>query len=210
MGRICFHSLVLSGWKTEQPSPECFLPLVQVPRSEFCKTFQKKFRFPNGTLESLKVYDPHLWSEFLTIFYLLLRLICGAYGQEVFCIPWLPVFPSRKGIREGLVLRQILILWRINVRWRGRKWTQPWMEFGLSIWTPYFATLLGMEDGTSFLFSHSFFREDTPLSFADRTLNSLKFCDGKTFVGWMGTMWRFWVCDCGGIMSGKGGCQYPE
>ena len=64
MGHICFHPSVLSGWRTEQPSPECFLLPVQVPSSEFCKIFQKKFRFPNGTLESLKVYDPHMGSEF--------------------------------------------------------------------------------------------------------------------------------------------------
>ena len=68
MGRICFHPLVLSGWRTEQPSPECFLLLVQVPSSEFCKIFQKKFRFPNGTLESLKVYDPHMGRSFDPLF----------------------------------------------------------------------------------------------------------------------------------------------
>ena len=68
MGRICFHPLVLSGWRTEQPSLECFLLLVQVPSSEFCKIFQKKFRFPNGTLESLKVYDPHIGRSFDPLF----------------------------------------------------------------------------------------------------------------------------------------------
>ena len=46
----------------------------------FCKILQKRFRFPSGTLESLKVYDPHVWSEFLIIFFLLLRLIYGVYG----------------------------------------------------------------------------------------------------------------------------------
>ena len=64
MRRICLHPLVLGGWRTEQPSPECFLLPVQVPSSEFCKFFQKKFRFPNGTLESLKMYDPHMGQSF--------------------------------------------------------------------------------------------------------------------------------------------------
>ena len=46
----------------------------------FIRIFQKRFRFPDGTLESLKVYDPHLWSRSLTILFLFLKLICGVYG----------------------------------------------------------------------------------------------------------------------------------
>ena len=46
----------------------------------FIRIFQKRFRFPNGTLESLKVYDPHLGSRYLTMFFLSLKLICGVYG----------------------------------------------------------------------------------------------------------------------------------
>ena len=63
-GEFVFHPSVLGDYWTEQPSPEYSLLPVQVPSSEFCKTFQKKFRFPNGTLESLKVYDPHMGSDF--------------------------------------------------------------------------------------------------------------------------------------------------
>ena len=79
-GVFVFHPSVLSGCWTEQPSPEYFLLPVQVPNSDFCKIFQKRFRSPNGTLEFLKVYDPHIWSRNMTIFFLSLRLICGVYG----------------------------------------------------------------------------------------------------------------------------------
>jgi len=46
----------------------------------FARIFQKSFRFPNGTLKSLKVYDPYLWSKYLTMIFLSLKLICGVYG----------------------------------------------------------------------------------------------------------------------------------
>ena len=45
MGRIHSHPLVLGGWRTEQPSPECFLLLVQVPNLEFCKIFKSSSGF---------------------------------------------------------------------------------------------------------------------------------------------------------------------
>ena len=59
MGLTRISSLVLGGWEIEQPSPEYFLPPVQVPNSEFCKFFKSGLRFPNSALKSLKVYDPH-------------------------------------------------------------------------------------------------------------------------------------------------------
>ena len=101
-GVFVFQTSVLSGCWTEQPSPECSLLPVQVPNSDFCKNFQKKFRFPNGTFESLKVYDPHIWSRNMTIFFLSLRLICGVYGQEDVCIPWLHVLLHRRVIQDGV------------------------------------------------------------------------------------------------------------
>ena len=73
---------------------------VQVFSSDFYKNFQKRFRSPNGTLESLKVYDPHIWSRNMTIFFLSLRLICGVYESENVCIPWLPVLLSRRVIQD--------------------------------------------------------------------------------------------------------------
>jgi hypothetical protein len=42
----------------------------------FASFFQKRFRIPKGTLESVKVYAS-LMVGVLTIFFLLLRLICG-------------------------------------------------------------------------------------------------------------------------------------
>ena len=68
----------------------------------FIRIFQKRFRFPNGTLKSLKVYNPHLWSRYLTIFFLSLKPICGVYGQEDVCIPQLPVLPSRRVIHDRI------------------------------------------------------------------------------------------------------------
>ena len=61
MGLTRISSLVLGGGEIEQPSPEYFLPPVQVPISEFLQVFFFKsgLRFPDGTLKSLKVYGPH-------------------------------------------------------------------------------------------------------------------------------------------------------
>ena len=58
--------------------------LFRFPARIFARIFQKRFRFPNGTLESLKVYDPHLWSRYLTMFFLPLKLICGVMGRKMF------------------------------------------------------------------------------------------------------------------------------
>ena len=76
--------------------------LFRFPTQIFARIFQKRFRFPNGTLESLKVYDPHLWSRYLTMFFLSLKLICGVYGQEDVCIPWLTVLLSQMVIQAGV------------------------------------------------------------------------------------------------------------
>ena len=54
--------------------------LFRFPARIFTNIFKKRFRFPNGTLKSLKVCDPHLWSKYLTMFFLSLKLICGVYG----------------------------------------------------------------------------------------------------------------------------------
>ena len=50
----------------------------------------------------------------LTLFSLLLRMICGVYIYGECCVPWLPILPSRMVIREGLELNQIPILWNVN------------------------------------------------------------------------------------------------
>ena len=59
MGLTSISSLVLGGWEIEQPLPEHFVPPVQVPNSEFRKFFISGLKFSDGTLKSLKVYDPH-------------------------------------------------------------------------------------------------------------------------------------------------------
>ena len=65
MGLTRISSLILGGWEIEQPSPEYFLPPVQVPISEFLQVFFKSgLKFPNGTLKSLKVYDPNHGRKF--------------------------------------------------------------------------------------------------------------------------------------------------
>ena len=79
-GVFVFHPSVLGGCWTEQPSPECSCYLFKFPTRIFARIFQKRFRFPNGTLESLKVYNPHLWPRYLTMLFLSLQLICGVYG----------------------------------------------------------------------------------------------------------------------------------
>ena len=76
--------------------------LFRFPARIFMRIFQKRFRFPNGTLESLKVYASLLWSQYLTIFFLSLKLICGVDGQEDICIPWLHVLLSRMVIQAGI------------------------------------------------------------------------------------------------------------
>ena len=80
MGLTRISSLVLGGREIEQPSPEYFLPLVQVPNLEFCKFFKSGLRFPNGALSSrcmfltmVRQFD-HLLPT--------LRLICGVLGRE--------------------------------------------------------------------------------------------------------------------------------
>ena len=58
--------------------------LFRFPAQIFIRVFQKRFRFPNGTLESLKVYDPLIWSRNMTIFFLSLKLICGVLGRKMY------------------------------------------------------------------------------------------------------------------------------
>ena len=48
------------------------------------------------------MYDLHIWSRNMTIFFLSLKLICGVYGQEDVCMPWLPVLLSRRVIQSGV------------------------------------------------------------------------------------------------------------
>ena len=71
-------SLSVVGLNNLLRNVPCYL--FKFPTRIFAGIFQKRFRFPNGTLESLKVHDPHLWSRNLTIFFLSLKLICGVYG----------------------------------------------------------------------------------------------------------------------------------
>ena len=96
-----------------------------------------------------------------------------------------------------------------NVHGKGRKWTHTWKGILSLIWTLYFATLLGEWD---FYFSHfHHFLEKIILTLSCwYALNSLEFVMRRPFVGWLGTLRRFWVFDFGGIMSGEGGCQYLE
>ena len=42
----------------------------------------------------------------------ILRLICGVLGRKI--IPWLPVLPSQRVVRQRLVLDQIPILWKVK------------------------------------------------------------------------------------------------
>ena len=72
------RSWVVVGLNNLHQNFPCYL--FRFPARIFIRIFQKRFRFPNGTLESLKVYDPCLWSRYLTIFFLSLKLICGVYG----------------------------------------------------------------------------------------------------------------------------------
>ena len=114
MGLTRISSLVLGGWEIEHPSPEYFLPPVQVPISEFfCKFFKSGLRFPNGTLKSLKVYDPNhgrtIWPSSSYS-----KADMWSFGQKECSVPWLLVLPSRRVVRKRLVLDQIPILWKVK------------------------------------------------------------------------------------------------
>ena len=77
----------------------------------FC---QKRFRFPNGTLESLEVYDPHLWSRYLTMFFLPLKLICGVMGRKMFAYLDYLYCSAEGWSMPGLVLSQIQVSWNMG------------------------------------------------------------------------------------------------
>ena len=134
---IGISSLVLGGWETEQPLPEYFLLPVHVPISEYFSSFQKVVK------DSPMVLTSRPRCMILTMVgnfdHLLptLRLICGVLGRKI--IPWLPVLPSQRVVRQRLVLDQIPILWKV-------KCSGDWEEMdshlenisGLFIWAPYF------------------------------------------------------------------------
>ena len=71
MGLTRISSLVLGGGEIEQPSPEYFLPPVQVPILEFCKFFQKLFKIPRWYSQVAQGVRSSPWSDNLTIFFLL-------------------------------------------------------------------------------------------------------------------------------------------
>ena len=101
-----------------------------------------------------------------------------------------------------------LAKFRSNGRWNIWKvWGNEVDNFPLGhIWTPWFATLLGMESGLHFLFlSISVFKKITPLSFADITW-ILWNLDWEYLCG-MNEVLDLWMRGC---MSGKSGCQYSE
>ena len=117
------------------------------------------------------------------------------------CISWLPVLPSRMVIHEGLELNQIPILWRVKCPWE-RKEMDSHLERNLVFLFELHVLQLYWKSGTFLLllFSAIFFREDD-------TLHSLlliwfwnlwSFMIWRPFVGWLGTLRRFWVYDCGG------------
>ena len=115
--RESISSLVLGGWEIEQPSPEYFLPPVQVPISEFFFAsffFKSGLRFPDGTLKSLKVYDPHHGREFWPSSSYS-KADIWSFGYEECSIPWLLVLPSRRVVRKRSVLDQIPILWKAKM-----------------------------------------------------------------------------------------------
>ena len=73
----------------------------------FARISQKRFRFPNDTLESLNVYDPHLWSRYMTMFFLSLKLICGVMGWKMFAYLGNLYCSAEGWSMLGLVLSQI-------------------------------------------------------------------------------------------------------
>ena len=153
MGRICFHPLVLSGWRTEQPLLECFLLLVQVPSSEFLQDFSKEDRVSQWYSRVTQ----GVWSSHgvgvLTLFSLLLRMICGVYRYGECCVPWLPILPSRMVIHEGLELNQIPILWDV------KEMEGDGLMLGKGIWSFIWTPCLQLFErvGFSSLIFNSFF-----------------------------------------------------
>ena len=79
----------------------------------FCKFSKSGLRFPNGTLKSLKVYDPHHGRKFWpTSSYSKANM--WSFRQEECSVPWLLVLPSRRVVRKRYVLGQIPILWKVK------------------------------------------------------------------------------------------------
>ena len=160
MGRICFHPLVLSGWRTKQPSPEYFLLLVQVPNSEFLQ--KKKFQRSSGfamvlsshsrcmILTWVRVFDPlfptskaDIWSLWVgRVLHTLVTYIAKPNGD-----PW------RIGTQPHSDL--------VECQRDGRRWTHNWKGNLVFYLNSLFATL--WESGIFFSHFQLFFKNN-PLS----------------------------------------------
>ena len=113
-------------------------------------------------------------------------------------------------IRKGLVLSQIPILWKVKCP--GEK--KEMVSHLDGIWSFYlnsiFCNSFGNGVWSFFSFFHHFFREDNSILLCWYDIKFLwRFGMVRPF-GMSGHTVEILVCDCGGIASGGGGCQYPE
>ena len=158
MGLICFHLLVLGGWRTKQRSPECFLLFVQVPSSEFCKTFSKEVQFSQWYSRVTQgVWSSHGVWVLNPLFPTSKADMWSSWVGKCY-IPWLPILSSRMVIHEGLELNQILVLWKVKCP--GKRKEMDW-HLGRKLVFLFELHVLQLFGRVGLFFSHfqHFFRE---------------------------------------------------
>ena len=121
MGLIHISSLVLSSWRTEQPSPEYFSVLLfRFILGIFCKYAQVWLRSPEGSLNRSRCMILP-WSKFdqhLPI----LRLIYGVLGRKSVAYLDCLYCQAEEWIARGRYLFKFQSSGISNVQWRGRRW----------------------------------------------------------------------------------------
>ena len=132
----------------------------------------------------------------------ILRLICGVLGRKI--IPWLPVLPSQRVVRQRLVLDQIPILWK--VKYSGeREEMDSHLEniWSFFIWAPYLNSLEWRYGSclSFFLISSApfFLKEDDPYSIM------IEFLEGSTawidHSIWICSLWIYWILLWGNCLA---------
>ena len=97
--------------------------------------------------------------------------------------------------------------WNLT-KFRSYGMSKRWREMNLGLGKEFgllFVTL--WESGIFFSHFQLFlFLEESALSFAEMILILWSFMMRRPCMGWLGILWRLWVYDSGGMVSG-GGCQ---
>ena len=86
----------------------------------------------------------------------ILRLICGVLGRKI--IPWLPVLPSQRVVRQRLVLDQIPILWKVKYSGEREEMDSHLENFWSFYLSSFFFNSLERRYGSYLLFLFLFFQ----------------------------------------------------